>query len=143
MPNINGITSQIENDTNKINFTSGQKRLGKSSLDKDAFLQLLISQLKNQDPLNPQDTKDFIQQQAALTQVEKLDQLVQSIQGSSLISQGGVLVGKQVELTENNQQQTKVRGKVSSVSFSNGEGAVTVNNNIYTFKQINKILDTP
>lgn len=40
-------------------------------LDKDDFLQLFITQLQNQDPLNPQDSSEFISQLAQLTQVEQ------------------------------------------------------------------------
>jgi flagellar basal-body rod modification protein FlgD len=42
-----------------------------TGLNKDDFLQLLVTQLKNQDPMNPQDSAAFVQQLAQLTQVEQ------------------------------------------------------------------------
>jgi flagellar basal-body rod modification protein FlgD len=48
------------------------KSTGKSSLGKDDFLTLLFAQLQNQDPLNPQDDKDFT---AQLSQFSSLEQL--------------------------------------------------------------------
>lgn len=45
------------------------------SLGKDDFLKLLVSQLKNQDPLNPMDGKDMAAQLAQFSSVEQLQQL--------------------------------------------------------------------
>jgi len=67
-----------------------------NNLGQDAFLKLLVAQLKNQDPMNPVQGADFIAQTATFTQVEKLtemarqnDQMIlaQKInQASSLVS---------------------------------------------------------
>jgi flagellar basal-body rod modification protein FlgD len=42
-----------------------------TGLNKDDFLQMLVAQLKNQDPLNPQDSSAFVAQLAQITQVEQ------------------------------------------------------------------------
>ena len=56
---------------------------GSSMGDYNTFLQLLIAQAKNQDPTNPTDPAQYVQQFAALSQVEqsvtanaKLDQII-------------------------------------------------------------------
>jgi flagellar basal-body rod modification protein FlgD len=43
-----------------------------SLADKDAFLQLLIAQIKNQDPLNPADGLQFLTQLAQFSELEQL-----------------------------------------------------------------------
>jgi flagellar basal-body rod modification protein FlgD len=44
----------------------------KSEVTKDAFLQLLVAQVKNQDPLNPTDGVQFLSQLAQFTELEQL-----------------------------------------------------------------------
>ncbi len=44
----------------------------KSEVTKDAFMQLLVAQIKNQDPLNPTDGVQFLTQLAQFTELEQL-----------------------------------------------------------------------
>lgn len=56
--------------------TTGQTQAASSSnapaADKMQFLNLLVAQLKNQDPLNPMDSKDFVAQLATFSSLEQL-----------------------------------------------------------------------
>ncbi|HWC98012.1 MAG TPA: flagellar hook capping FlgD N-terminal domain-containing protein [Candidatus Sulfopaludibacter sp.] len=55
-----------------------------ASVDKNMFLQLLVAQLKNQDPMNPTDSMQFVQQ---LAQYQQLEQSVNTGQDISAIRQ--------------------------------------------------------
>jgi flagellar basal-body rod modification protein FlgD len=69
---------------------------------KDMFLKLLVSQIRNQDPLNPSDGAQFVAQLAQFSQLERtitmstdlqairqdLDKLTQSADGSSTAGTG-------------------------------------------------------
>ena len=61
------------------------------SFGKDAFLKLLVAQLKYQDPLNPTDGSEFMAQTAQLQMVEKLDEL--SKQNAELLASQRTLAG--------------------------------------------------
>jgi len=50
-----------------------------NKLGKDAFLQILISQLKYQDPMNPMEADEMLTQLSQLTQVELLSNLTSSV----------------------------------------------------------------
>lgn len=96
---------------------------GKSVQDqKNQFLQMLITQLKNQDPLSPMDTTQFTNQMMMMGQLEQLFNLNTSVgsmaasQQGTLISQYSGLVGKDV-LAEGNQFQISDAGK-GSMEFS-------------------------
>jgi flagellar basal-body rod modification protein FlgD len=60
-----------------------------SELGKDAFLQLLVTQLQHQDPTQPKDDAEFIQQLATFSQLEKLTSIDSSLQtiGQLLLNQ--------------------------------------------------------
>ncbi|WAA10718.1 flagellar hook capping FlgD N-terminal domain-containing protein [Fervidibacillus albus] len=58
----NLLLSSVQQETNSQSNTIG----------KDTFLKLFMAQLQNQDPLNPLEDKDFIEQMATFTSVEQL-----------------------------------------------------------------------
>jgi flagellar basal-body rod modification protein FlgD len=74
-----------------------------SQLGKADFMKLLVAQLKNQDPLNPMDSKEMISQLATLTSVEKLTSLDSNMtkmraESAGMASmQATALIGKNVE----------------------------------------------
>lgn len=73
-----------------------------SALGKDAFLQLLVTQLKNQDPLSPQDNTAFVAQLAQFSSLEATQNLSTSVDNiasqyqSSQALQASALVGRSV-----------------------------------------------
>jgi flagellar basal-body rod modification protein FlgD len=90
-----------------------------NQLDKDAFLKLLVAQLRYQDPDKPADATAFMAQTAQFTQVERLDDLSASIQqllSAQLMVRAGDMVGKTVDFTGPNGKPTS--GVVESASFS-------------------------
>lgn len=114
-------------------------------LDKQAFLQLLCTQLKYQDPLEPQDNAAFIAQLAQFSSLEamtnmsegmlKLTKRVQNIDTSLLVGQLSSMIGKNIEWVEQRkvkdpttgeEKTTKVKceGKVKAVSITDGNPSV-------------------
>lgn len=70
--NINSIMSAA-NATGSSNQTNSSAAPAQSGAEKNMFLTLLVAQLKNQDPLAPQDGAQFV---AQLAQFNSLDQLI-------------------------------------------------------------------
>ena len=67
------------NNTSPLDFQTASsatnaKPKQKNEVDRDTFMTLLVAQLKNQDPLAPQDGAQFV---AQLAQFNSLDQLMQ------------------------------------------------------------------
>lgn len=95
----------------------------KSSIDYDAFLQLLIAQMKNQDPTQPMDSAEYIGQLASFSNVEqavnanaKLDALL----AAQSLSQAGSIIGRTVT-----SEDGSVAGEITAVRIISG-GAVAV-----------------
>jgi flagellar basal-body rod modification protein FlgD len=90
-----------------------------SALDKDTFLTLMVAQLRNQDPMNPTDSAEFLAQTAQFTSLEKLEQVAdQSAQAFSAQMAFGAssLVGRTVTYT--GADGGEVSGQVGSVRFT-------------------------
>lgn len=61
-------------------FSKVTERTTKKDMDKEAFLRLLITQLKNQDPLEPMKDRDFIAQMSQLSSLEQIMNMSKSVQ---------------------------------------------------------------
>lgn len=89
-----------------------------TQIDRDMFLKLMVTQLKNQDPMNPTDSAEFLAQTAQFTSLEKLEEVAdQSAQAYSAQMAFGAssLVGRTVTYTD--ADGNELSGTVSSVRF--------------------------
>jgi len=69
-------------------------------VDKETFLKLLVTQLQNQDPLEPQANSEFVAQLAQFANLEQATQNTETLKSllfSSQIGQLGSLMGQRVE----------------------------------------------
>src|SRR5712675_129266 len=101
---------------------------GISGIGSDQFLQLLVAQLKNQDPLDPVSDKDFINQLATLNTVQSLGSLNANFSEMlklQQLTQGADLIGKTIEYTPTDGSGAKT-GKVDSVSVQDGNYVLNV-----------------
>lgn len=88
-------------------------------LSQDTFLKLMVAQLRNQDPMNPTDSSQFLAQTAQFSSLEKLDQVAQqSAQALSAQMAFGAsgLVGRSISYTDADGAAQK--GTVDAVSFT-------------------------
>lgn len=89
-------------DANYVDDSKKMRTVGNNQLNKDAFMSLLLTQMKNQDPTNPLKSHEMAAQLAQFTQLEKLTNIDQSInslrndQKPSLNYQALNLIGKAV-----------------------------------------------
>ncbi|WP_341923911.1 flagellar hook capping FlgD N-terminal domain-containing protein [Nocardioides psychrotolerans] len=91
---------------------------GAGSADKEMFLQLLVAQLRYQDPMNPSDTSEFLSQSAQFTALEKMQSVADqtgALLGAQMAFGGAQLVGRQVTYTLGD--GTEGSGLVSGVTF--------------------------
>jgi flagellar basal-body rod modification protein FlgD len=75
---INGANNTSAADTSNDNKKRADQ-MG-SGLGQDAFLQLLVTQLQHQDPMQPQDDSQFLAQLAQFSSLEQLTEMNKSIQ---------------------------------------------------------------
>jgi len=93
-----------------------------SELGQAQFMQLLIAQLKNQDPMDPVSQEDSIAQLAqfsTLEGIEKLNANFSSFMKLQQLSEGANLVGKNVEWLD--KDGVRQQGVVDSISVKEGD----------------------
>jgi flagellar basal-body rod modification protein FlgD len=119
--------------------TSGSSSLN-SQLGETAFLQLLTTQLQNQDPLNPMDDTQSVAELAQFSSVQAVTSLndsFSSFESNFSVMQSAGLLGKTVsaQTTDANGNATSVSGTVKTISVINGTPEFTLvdsNGNLLT-----------
>ncbi len=98
----------------------------RTTMDYDAFLRLLIAEMKHQDPLDPTDASEYVSQFASFSVVEqaiqtnrKLDDLLAGLS----LSQSGGLIGRHVTSGDGS-----VSGEIESVRLTSQGPQATLTN---------------
>jgi flagellar basal-body rod modification protein FlgD len=102
---------------------------GKQSLDQNAFLKLLVAQMKYQDPSKPMDASQMMAQTATYTQIEKLTDLVtaqQSMVSAQRMQAASNMVGRTVTYTTSDGHTGS--GVVASATLTGSEPTLKVGN---------------
>lgn len=137
---IQDTVTSISNNTEKTRFEN--RVTGTTDLGPDAFLQLLMTQLKHQDPLNPMSNQEFLSQQAQFTQISELQKLNKSFNGQTLFVQASSLVGKTVSFLNPDNLTETLEGQVTEAKFNDKGTAVVVNGKDYPLESILSIKDS-
>ena len=106
-----------------------------------SVLQLLITQLRHQDPINPVEDKEFIAQLAQFSSLEQMQNLNTTMSDLMLaqqkltsLAQATQMIGKEVELYT--QEGESIFGKVTGVQFKAGWPQIMVSGKLYEFAEV-------
>ena len=100
----------------------------------DSFLKLMVTQLTNQDFMNPVDDTQFISQMAQFSTLQAMSEMSSNMKNNYVLS----LVGQEVTCAKFNVSGNLVKetGKVERVTLSDNEFALYVNGEKFTLSQI-------
>ena len=121
---VNGVTYTAE-DYAKQQASSSSSVAG-GSLGKDAFLQLLVTQMQYQDPLDPQDNSEYLAQLAQFSALEQMTNVAEALDKtnslvSNMVGQLSSMIGQSLQWTT---ETTKTNSDGTAVTDANGK-AVT------------------
>lgn len=98
--------------------------------DKDLFIKILVAQMSNQDPMNPQDPTEYVSQLAQFAELEQsmrlnnaMDLLIalsDALVVNSAMGMSSSLVGKHIEVSEQNENKENYKGVVQSARIEDG-----------------------
>lgn len=109
-----------------------------SSLDKDAFLQLLVAQMQYQDPLQPTSNTEYMAQLAQFSTVEELQNVNSTITNSQSLSLTGQYVILNVPDAAGN--ISPVSGIVDYVTLSEGKTYLHIGDDYYSAEYLDSVV---
>lgn len=131
---------KIQESTASANSLSASKAKNGSSLDKDAFLQLLVAQMKYQDPLEPTENTEYISQLATFSELEEMQNMTSGMN----LQRASQLVGKEVvcKVTNDKTGNTEfANGMVDYVVYENGKAFISINESLYSVDDVYEVVD--
>jgi flagellar basal-body rod modification protein FlgD len=135
---VNTTYNNIVNSQPSTDTVSGPQQ----TLTQNDFLQLLVAQMENQDPLQPQSDTEMASQMAQFTSLSQTTAMSSSLS----IMQANSLIGSTVTVQEANSQDT-TSGVVQSVligaASSDGTPQIVVNGTAYDLSQVVGVTPTP
>lgn len=136
------LVAPVNNGKVEQTSTSTEKKVtrGTGELGKDAFLQLLVCQMQNQDPMNPSTDTEYISQLATFSQLEQLQNMSSTMENTQAYS----LVGKAVEIkTSDSDDKIKyVTGTVDYVLSSGSSIKLSVAGQLYEYDKLSRVFDS-
>ena len=137
------ITAIVENgkvvDTGAASSANGKEN-AKNEVNQDMFLQLLVAEMKNQDPLQPTSNTEWVSQYATFTQVEQGSATRESMKQI----QAAGLVGKQVIMKTINEitgETSYFSGKVDYMYVEEGKTYLSINDKLYNIDDLDTVVD--
>lgn len=131
--------SNIQNIMDTYGLDKTKKAQSGEDLNKDAFLQLLVTQMQYQDPLAPTKNEDFLAQMAQFSALEQM----QNLNTSFTMQQANSMIGKSVIglfVNEVTNASEYVQGTVSAVKLKNGETFLSVEGKDLKLSNVEAIL---
>lgn len=131
--------SNIATPTSDLLKVDNTKTTNKE-LDKDAFINLLVTQMKYQDPLNPMDNQEMMAQMAQFSALEQMMNVAQAVEKQA----AHAMIGKQVQYqyTDDTGTLQSAIGKIDYVKIENGSPLFGIGENEVTSADIQAVIDS-
>ena len=130
---IDGVISKT-NSIEKIKTADELNKLGK-----DSFLKLLVAQMENQDPMQPQSNTEWVSQLATystLEQMQNMNAVMTNSQAFGLIGQDVIVATKNADGKE-----STISGKVDFVSVKGNKSYLSIDGNLYPSSDLQSIIN--
>ena len=141
-PVVNGKLMQNAANTTAAGTKGAGEETNKksgSAMDKDSFLQLLVAQMKYQDPMEPTSNTEYIAQYAQFSELEAMNNLSSNMD----LQRATSLVGKEVivKSTGASGETVYTQGKVDYVSSEGTKAYLTVNGQKFNIDDLDSVID--
>ena len=111
-------------------------------VDLDDFIKLLIVELQNQDPMNPMDNHEIVQQISQIREIEsnmRLTETLESVRLGQTLATANSMIGRSITALTDDAEQ--VSGRVARVSIVDGQPKLSVGEHTIDLGNVSEILD--
>lgn len=132
--------------------STGAAVSGSDALGKDSFMQLLVQQIKSQDPLSPVDNQAFVAQLAQFSSLEQMTKVNDNLLGLAVLQQANALmsqltqssglIGKEVKYVDPTTEQD-AKGVVSTVKIQDGIAVLNIGGKDVPLGNVTEVLGAP
>ena len=129
----------VDTSANSVSDSTQKTSDSTGSLDKEAFLQLLVAQMQYQDPLEPMDNTEYVSQLATFSELEAMNNLNDSMsfQRASQLVGSNVLVRTTSKTTG---ETYLTQGTVDYVVYENGKAYLAINESLYSIDDLDTVI---
>jgi flagellar basal-body rod modification protein FlgD len=123
------------------NTTPAKNNDALRDLDMDQFLKLMITELQNQDPLNPLENAEILQQISQIREIGATSRLTETLDAVLLgqnLTSASSMIGKTVEALSDDAKN--VRGVVDKVTVTGGEPRLHIGGKAVRLKNVKEIV---
>lgn len=133
------ISSAINTQKTDTTSQTSKKAESKNELGKDAFLQLLVTQMKYQDPMNPGDSTQYMSQLAQYSSLEATMNISNTLEKGNALN----LVGEYVIMNTTNSAGNveMVSGLVEYATVKDGKVMLSIKDKYYPAEDLDSVVD--
>jgi flagellar basal-body rod modification protein FlgD len=137
------VSTNSTSNTSSSSSSATSSSSGFNNLTADDFMTMLITELQNQDPTQPMNSEDLLNQLATMRSLQsniELGNAMQAITTNQQLSTAANFIGKYVSGTDD--QTNPVSGVVDSASLQNGTAYVGVGNSQISLSNLTNVAAT-
>ncbi len=147
---IDGVSYETVPWAKTTDSTSSTTNSTSNTLDKDAFLKLLLTELKYQDPTNPVEDKEFMSQMASFSSLEQMqnlnssftklsDNITSNLLPGLMLQQASSMIGREVGYPDPDDTSSTLTGIIESVLLKDGVSYYVIDGEEIAASTISKI----
>ncbi len=123
--------------TTSTRSIANSKESKSTDIDSEAFLNLLVAEMQNQDPLEPTTNTEWVSQYATFTQVSEIQEIgndMSNIKAQDLVGQNVIM-----KVTNEKGNTDYISGKVDYVVYEEDEAYLSINDSLYSVKDLDTV----
>jgi flagellar basal-body rod modification protein FlgD len=132
------MVSGVSGSSNNAASNALSTAVNNQFVSQNTFLTLLLTQLKNQDPMNPQDSSQFVSQLAQFSSLEQMTEVskkMESVLENSVVG----MIGRTVTVADSTTQSGFTQGQVTGIVYYADGPAVVVDGKNYPLSSVQSV----